>query len=309
MAELTAPGGTSSKEVRLGRDAPTTVDNLGPLADLMGTWIGTQGWELIAVPSGDPGGREGFTFIARPYVEVITFQTIGSAPVPNRGGPAGEMSIYGLVYEIRICDLVTNEPLHLETGMFLNLSDVKGGNPPDNPIARSATIPHGDSVLALGTSFDVAGPPDITPRSGVPDPGPEAPLGYADAWQVKIPSPCDPASEFNPALPTQVLTDQLAALQAAGTPVVKTTTLPLSTDNGGGIVNIPFVDANANATKFDCVFWIETIEVTPPGGGEPNFVQQLQYFQQTDISFLPQFGNPGQLIMWPHVNVNTMRKQ
>jgi hypothetical protein len=57
------------------------------------------------------------------------------------------------------------------------------------------------------------------------------------------------------------------------------------------------------------VFWIKTIEVTPPGGGEPNFVQQLQYFQQTNIEFLPQFGNPSQLIMWPHVNVNTMRKQ
>jgi hypothetical protein len=304
MAELTAPGGTSSAEVRLGRDAQTTTDKLGPLADLVGTWIGTQGWELIAVPSGDPGEKESFTFIARPYVEVITFQTTGSAPVPNRGGPAGEMSIYGLVYEIRIADLVTNEPLHLETGMFLNLSDVKGGMTPENPIVRSATIPHGDSVLALGTSFGVPGPPDITPRSGVPDPGPDAPLGYADAWQVEIPSPCDPASKFNPAVPTQVLTDALAGLN-----VVNTTTLSLSTDNGGGILNIPFVDAYAAATKFDCVFWIETIEATPPGGGEPNFVQQLQYFQQTNIEFLPQFGNPDQLIMWPHVNVNTMRKQ
>lgn len=304
MAELTAPGGTSSGTVRLGRDAQVTVNNLGPLADLDGTWIGTQGWELIAVPEGDPGGPEGFTFIARPYAEVITFTPMGSAPVPNRGGPAGEMFIYGLVYEVRICDLVTNEPLHLENGMFMNLSQVQGGTPPENPIARSATIPHGDSVLALGTASEVAGPPDITPSSGVPDPGPEAPLGYTDAWQVEIPSPCDPASKFNPAVPTQVLTDALAGLN-----VVKTTTLALSTDNGGGILNIPFVDANANATKFDCVFWIETIESTPPGGGEPVQVQQLQYLQQTNIEFLPQFGNPSQLIMWPHVNVNTMRKQ
>lgn len=304
MAELTAPGGTSIGTVRLGRDAPETVSRLGDLADLEGTWIGTQGWELIAVPSGEEGGAEGFTFIARPYVEIITFKTTGSAAVPNRGGPAGEMFIYGLVYEIRIADLVTNEPLHLETGMFLNLADVQGGTPPENPIARSATIPHGDSVLALGTSSNAPGPPDITPRSGVPDPGPDAPLGYADAWQVKIPSPCDPASEFNPAVPTEVLTDALAGLN-----VVNTTTLSLSTDNGGGIVNIPFLDANANATKFDCVYWIETIEATPPGGGAPVEVQQLQYFQQTNIEFLPQFGNPSELIMWPHVNVNTLRKQ
>jgi hypothetical protein len=304
MAELTAPDGTSGATVRLGRDAPTTVNNLGPLADLEGIWIGTQGWELIAVPAGDPGGREGFKFIARPYVEIITFKTTGSSPVPNRGGPAGEMFIYGLVYEIRICDLVTNEPLHLETGMFLNLSDVKGGTAPENPIARSATIPHGDSVLALGTWFDVPGPPDITPRTGVPDPGPDAPFGYTDQWLREIPSPCQPASTFNPAVPTQVLTDALAGLN-----VVKTTTLSLSTANGGGIVNIPFVDSNAAAPQFDCVFWIETIESTPPEGGDPVQVQQLQYFQQTNIEFLPQFGNPDQLIMWPHINVNTMKKQ
>jgi hypothetical protein len=304
MAELTAPGGTSSGVIRLGLNAQATVDNLGPLADLAGTWIGTQGWELIAVPSGDPGGQEGFTFIARPYVEVITFQTTGSAPVPNRGGPAGEMFIYGVVYEIRICDLVTNEPLHLETGMFLNLSDVQGGTAPENPIARSATIPHGDSVLALGTWSDEAGPPAITPRSAVPEPGKAAPLGYTDPWQAEIPSPCTPGATFNPAVPTQVLTDALVGLN-----IVKTTTLSLSTDNGGGILNIPFVDSNANASKFECVFWIETIEATPPGGGQPQQVQQLQYFQQTNIEFLPQFGNPSQLIMWPHVNVNTMRKQ
>ena len=78
-------------------------------------WIGSQGWELIAVPEGNPGGPEGFTFIARPYVEVVSFTPIG-APVPNRGGPVGEMFITGLMYDMRITDLVTNEPLHLKTG-------------------------------------------------------------------------------------------------------------------------------------------------------------------------------------------------
>jgi hypothetical protein len=304
MAELTAPGGTSMGLVRLGRDAQTSAAELGPLADLVGVWIGTQGWELIAVPEGDPGGREGFTFIARPYVEVVSFTPIG-APVPNRGGPAGEMFITGLMYDMRISDLVTNEPLHLETGMWLNLADVQGGTPPDQPIVRSASIPHGDSVLALGTSSETAGPPGIPVTSAVPDAGPETPLGYADDWQVEIPSPCDANVKFNPAHPNQVLGDAIAGLK-----VVKTTTLSVSTDGGGGILNIPFVDANANATRFACDYWIETIEATAPnGGGSPEQVQQLQYSQQTNIEFLPQFGNPDQLIMWPHVNVNTLRKQ
>jgi hypothetical protein len=303
MAELTAPGGTSMGLVRLGRDAGTSVAELGPLAHLVGAWIGSQGWELIAVPEGDPGGREGFTFIARPYVEVVSFTPIG-APVPNRGGPAGEMFITGLMYEMRITDLVTNEPLHLETGMWLNLSDVQGGTPPEQPIVRSASIPHGDAVLALGTSSETPGPPDIQLPSAVPYTGPETRLGYTDAWQIEIPSPCDPAVKFNPAVPNQVLKDALAGLN-----VVQTTTLSVSTDGGGGILNIPFVDANANATRFACDYWIETIEATPPNGGAPNLVQQLQYSQQTNIEFLPQFGNPGELIMWPHVNVNTLRKQ
>lgn len=303
MTELTAPGGTSLGFVRLGRDAQASAAELGPLADLVGTWIGSQGWELIAVPSGAPGGKEGFTFIARPYIEVVSFVPIG-APVPNRGGPAGEMFITGLMYDMRITDLVTNEPLHLETGMWLNLADVQGGTAPDNPIVRSASIPHGDSVLALGTSSEAAGPPAIPLPSAVPDPGPNPEFGYTDAWQVEIPSPCNPAVKFNPASPNQVLQDALSGLD-----VVKTRTLSVSTANGGGILNIPFVDANAAATLFTCDYWIETIEGTPAGGGSPQLVQQLQYSQQTNIEFLPQFGNPDELIMWPHVNVNTLRKQ
>jgi len=304
MAELTAPGGTSMGLVRLGRNAQTTVAELGPLADLVGVWIGSQGWELIAVPEEDPDGREGFTFIARPYVEVVSFTPIG-APVPNRGGPAGEMFITGLMYDMRITDLVTNEPLHLETGMWLNLADVQGGSPPDRPIVRSASIPHGDSVLALGTSTETAGPPDIPLTSAVPEAGPEPPFGYADAWQVQIPSPCDANVKFNPAQPNQVLADAIAELK-----VVKTTTLSVSTDGRGGILSIPFVAANANATRFACDYWIETIQGTATNdGGSPDHVQQLQYSQQTNIEFLPQFGNPDQLIMWPHVNVNTLRKQ
>jgi hypothetical protein len=303
MADLTAPGGTSMGVVRLGRDAETSVAELGPLADLVGVWIGTQGWELIAVPQGPPGGRESFTFIARPYAEIVTFTPIG-APVPNRGGPAGEMFITGLMYDMRIADLVTNEPLHLETGMWLNLSGVQGGTLPDQPIVRSASIPHGDSVLAIGTSSETAGPPDIPLPSAIPDPGPKPEPGYTEAWLSQIPSPCDANVKFNPAIPNQVLVDALAGLK-----VVETTTLSVSTDNGGGVLNIPFVDANANTTRFACDYWIETIEATPPSGGPPERVQQLQYSQQTNIEFLPQFGNPDQLIMWPHVNVNTLRKQ
>jgi hypothetical protein len=215
------------------------------------------------------------------------------------------MKITGLMYEMRITDLVTNEPLHLEAGMWLNAADVDGGRPPDLPIVRMASIPHGDSILALGTSNNISGPPDIPLPSAVPDPGPNPPFGYTDAWQVEIPSPCNRAAKFNPAVPNQVLKDALAGLK-----VVRTTTLSISTDGGGGIMNIPFVDENAKATRFACDYWIETIEGAPSDSAGPTEqVQQLQYSQQTNIEFIPQFGQPDSLIMWPHVNVNTLRKQ
>ena len=50
MAILTAPGGTSVHATRLGIPAKAEASNLGPLQDLVGTWHGSNGWELIAVP-------------------------------------------------------------------------------------------------------------------------------------------------------------------------------------------------------------------------------------------------------------------
>ncbi|MGH2722537.1 MAG: hypothetical protein ACRDJO_13195, partial [Actinomycetota bacterium] len=94
------PQTTSVGITRLGRDAGTSVADLGPLADLVGTWMGGRGWELIALPAGQPGGRETFRLLVRPYFEVMTFTPVG-APVPDRGGPNGDIFLTGLAYELR----------------------------------------------------------------------------------------------------------------------------------------------------------------------------------------------------------------
>jgi len=173
--------------------------------------------------------------------------------------------------------------------MWLNL-----GESQEQPIVRQASIPHGDVFLALGTSSTASGPPDIPSTSAIPDAGPKTPLGYTDPWMT-------PVDGFHPGTPNMVLQEAIA-----GQDVAQTITLSVSTQNGGGIVNIPFVDQHANATQFTCDYWIETIKDATTG----EEVQQLQYSQQTNIEFLQSFGGPpGQLIMWPHVNVNTLRKQ
>jgi THAP4-like, heme-binding beta-barrel domain len=302
MVELTARGSTSLGTTRLGRPASLIAEELGSLADLVGTWFGTHGWEMIAVPRGE----KQFLLIVRPYAEVITFATLG-APVPNRGAVEPDIDIGGLIYDMRISDLETNEPLHLENGMWLDLGATQSPR-----IARMAAIPHGDTFLALGDmSVDAVAEgaqdgaqarPTIPKISGLPITGEGMPPGYTD--QYLHPS----VKGFSPVSPNTVLEEDLGNLK-----VVKTVTLSVSTQTAtGGILNIPFVTKNANTTAFQATYWIETVEVAKkdPSGKVigTEHVQQLQYSQQSNLEFFKRPDGHG-LIMWPHVNVNTLRKQ
>ena len=272
---------------RLGRGAAASASELGPLADLVGTWFTNNGVEAIAVPTTAPNGKESFRLIVRPYIEVLTITPIG-APVPNRGGPAGDMFINGLKYDLRVTDAVTTEPLHVENGMWLFL-----GEGQDPAVARLASVPHGDAVLAVGTAATIQGPPNIPDRSALPLTGPKPPLGYTDPY-LRAGFGFD-SSNFNAGLQEVVKSQN----------IVQTTTLSVATEGGGGISNIPFVNANAATTAFFCDYWIETVQ-----SANGSQTMQLQYSQQTDIEFLPTFGGPpGSRIMWPHVNTATLVKQ
>lgn len=274
--------------VRLSGSPTDTNNALGPLADLVGTWVGNTGWNMIALPQDND-----FILLVRPYVETITFAALG-APVPDRQGQGNPtLFISGLSYELHVSDAETNQPMHLENGMWLLLNQDEKQDPGNPSISRHSIVPHGDSLAALGNYSTIEGPPPISDRNGVPDPGPDVLPGYLDAYgEVKAP--------FEP-------TNTVSTLQSvlAGQKVRKTTTMSVDTNNSGGIVNIPFVVKHANASRLQCIFWIETV-VGPDGS---DFLQ-LQYFQQTDLNFLPTFGGPpGSLIMWPHTNVNTLVKQ
>ncbi len=284
--------------VRLSQeDVPTT---LGPLARFVGTWVGNHGWNLIAVPQApkEPGGKEFFTLLVRPYYETITFTPLGVL-VPDRGA-SETLSIFGLEYTLRVSDLLTKEPLHLENGMWLYMNDPqKLGSP---SIARHATVPHGNSVLALGSFRMTEGPPSIPDISSMPDSQPEgAPFGYADVYDPPLePQDLqDIVPHFVKSNPNKVLQDAVSEQN-----ILDTVTFDLSTQNGGGIVNIPFVEQNANATAFNATFWLERVK--HPQTGDVH--DQLQYSQQTNLEFLTKEGGQG-LVMWPHVNVNTLVRQ
>jgi hypothetical protein len=284
--------------VRLSGSAAQVADQLGPLAGLEGTWHGTDGWNMIAVPSKNHT-RSTYTLLVQNYSETITFKAIG-APVPNRGGEE-EQFITGLTYELMVTDNTTQGVLHIENGMWLNMADVQAQ--PDGPvkalapmpftIARTASIPHGDIVMALGNATTSNGDFSIPSINALPVDMGKTDLGYLDPYKIIKLFP--QFSARNPNLMLQkAIEDQT---------IGNVTTIHVDTHNTGGhISNIPFIHEHVNASRFFSTFWIQDVIVNGL-----NF-KQLQYSQQADLDFLPKVGLPG-LIMWPHVNVNTLRKQ
>ncbi|MFC0181532.1 heme-binding protein [Pseudarcicella hirudinis] len=270
--------------LRLGGSAQETNSLFGPLEGLIGTWVGAKGWNLIAVPN----QKGGFRLLVAPYIETLIITPL-STPTPNRGTSIIQ-EVPTLMYSLTINDLNDGSLLHAENGTWLLLPDC----PSEFTIARQASVPHGDSVLALGSSYVTEGPPNIGAISTLPITGGGAPLGYTDPYLVPLPA------GFNKVNPNATLLDDIKDQK-----IIKTTTLSVSTANQGGISNIPFITKNANTTLFEATFWIETVQ--NPATGQT--FQQLQYSQNTIIEFIPQFQDPSKLIEWPHVNINTLVKK
>jgi hypothetical protein len=276
---------------------------LGPLAPLVGTWQGSGGWNLIAVPAPPSSSKvPGFTLLLAQIIDTITFKPI-LALVPNRGGLVGVMQIPGLYYEQTVYQQpgptdVKQPPqlMHIENGMWLLMPlpqpPMPGTQkPPANwvpQVARLSTIPHGNSLVAVGEVTESNGGPDIPIRSARPDIGQVNFLpGYMDPYLFGV--------KINTADMNEVLRNANQGVQFK-----QTVTLDVSTASGGGIANIPFIQANAEARSFKSTFWIETLQAD----SQPS---RLQYSQQADLFFISRPDGEG-LIKWPHVTVSTLTK-
>jgi hypothetical protein len=273
---------------RAGAPASQSLDDLGPLGDLAGRWFGS-GFNMIAVPNHQGGSI--FRLIVNATSESIDFTPITGA-VPDRGSEQDDIEIFGLTYLQAVNDATTHEGIHVETGMWLNVPATASPTDPAT-IVRQSTIPHGDSVLAQGLATVVAGPPQFAPANTMPSPvpgQPEPPLGYTDPYLKGTFPP-----GFTMSDPNQALRDTLATQNDSGLSIASTTALPVDTATGGGILNTPFVQANANATRLTATFWIETVQ-RPDGS---HFLQ-LQYTQTVLLVFSG--------VVWPHVSVGTLIK-
>ena len=120
------------------------------------------------------------------------------------------------------------------------------------------------------------------------------PLGYSDVYLERAAKFGLDMDDFNLQLKKDL----------AGLTVTHTSTIVVDSKNGGGILNIPFIVDRANATRFQTTFWIETVK----DDSGLSFLQ-LQYTQIINIEFHHPFGGGDGLIVWPHLNINTMRKQ
>lgn len=301
--------------------------DLGPLKLLPGHWHSERGgWNMIALPFAPPGIN--FRILMNQYQEDLKF-TLVDKGVPNRGIDSSsdkdtDQFLVTLDYEQQIKQIAVEDSpkstkagapglaIHHEPGLWLHMTNetTKGLD-----IARLATIPHGDSVLALGKSETIEGKPEIPVQDGLPI-GVSQDLSNLDNKYLEpyrhfeddpffgnVPSGTQGFPGF---FPTDLNAILRFALDADPTPVVKTTILHVDTTlQDAGIVNIPFIVREANATEMKSTFWIQELDEKDEYG-KPKL--RLQYSQLVFLDFFKRPGDSDELIRWPHVSINTLDK-
>ena len=310
-------------------------EDLGPLKHLPGTWsnkpnLEGRGWNIIALPfATNPGEGFNYRVLMNQYNEDLVFSTVDKG-VPNRGikrnGQTQEADqfVVTLDYEQKIDQIaaadvpdsgLAGDPglaIHHEPGLWLHMLNERTNG---LDIARLGTIPHGDSVLALGRSEKVPGLADIpAPVSALPI-GVNDDLGrnpYLAPYKHFVDNPFKGVLEHVPGFPGFVPTDttnllKLANQDLGGFEVKRTTVLEVdSTIEQAGVVNIPFIVKQANAASMRSTFWIQ--ELRKGRGKDKERKLRLQYLQVVILDFFDRRdGMPG-LIRWPHISINTLEK-
>lgn len=303
------------KFIDTGRErsvAKSGDEDLGPFRLLAeGVWKSeNRGWNMIALPFAD--GQHQYRLLLNQYKEDLTFPKVVKG-VLNRGidpqtGAIQDQTLVGLDYEQAISQIAAaDQPrsgqlgnidgeIHHEPGLFLHMSE-----PLTNglDIARLATIPHGDSVLAMGKAEEhIEGPPIIDEISGLPIGGTtDLDHSYLSPYNFFHENPF--IGVFDPTLPNALLNEANEELN-----IIRHTRLHFDTKlESGGIINIPFIVKQANATEMTSTFWISEIE-----NDHGDIELQLQYSQTVMLDFFDRTDGEEGLIKWPHVSINTLRK-
>ena len=277
VSSLTAVRAVSSK-----------VPGLGPLAAFTGAFRG-NGFNTIFRPdsSQTPTQLPSPVSGSDNVLELnLTQETLSFSPslgsVPNRGEVQGDIFLNGVPYLQTITDVtVPSQPIgiHFEPGLWMHVPETQDPHE-GTTLARMASIPHGTTIEAQGTSVIIKGKPDIksiditpfttgSPKSKIPFPS----QTVTNEKTARIPQ--DLSSFVKAGTITQkILTDPTTLLRnhIASQTITSTTVITISTKAaaplfGGGTDNIAFLlgdkkatAPNAEALSMEAVFWIETVE-------------------------------------------------
>lgn len=349
---------TKDQYKRRYEKAKTGAEELGPLQLLPGKWEGVgTGWNMIALPF--DGANFKFRILMNQYNEKLQFTTVGEnvenrglkAVIDNSDNPTGspedDQFVVALDYQQEINQINAEDtpesgglagnpekPIHHEPGLWLYMKnlraidkDIAGTQGGDGieisdsviEVARLAAIPHGNSLLALGTANTVDGMPEIPPVSGLPigrfedlstpdydfltDP-------YLAPYKHYINSPFMGTVTGIPGFPGFNPRDMNEILRFAnqGIDIDSTTVLTVDTTRqDGGIVNAPFVTKQAEPVSMKSTFWIQNLKEKNKDGRPKKL--RLQYSQVIMLDFFRarEDGHPDRA-QWPHISINTLEK-
>jgi hypothetical protein len=325
--------------------------DLGPLEQLLGVWTGRgTGWNMIALPfQNAPAPPAGFKFrvLMNQYDEELQF-TFVDDNVPNRGltrpgDPDSDQFVVTLDYQQKIKQVVAEDrpvsglagppglAIHHEPGLWLyeknrrSKDDQIQGNVVSEvelDVARLASIPHGNSVLALGKSERHKGMPEIPRISGLPSgrfedvTSPDYdfrdalnPDPYLAPYKHYIDNPFMGTAAGVPGFPGFSPADMNQILRFAnrGVNIVRTTTLTVdSTRKRAGISNVPFSVREAEPVSMKSTFWIQELDEKDQTG-KPKL--RLQYSQVVMLNFFrPREDELPERAAWPHISIATLEK-
>ena len=265
--------------------------SLGPLAAFTGEWAGS-GFNTIFRPDSTKTptpfpipvpGTDNVLELNLTSESMSFSPSLGS--VPNRGMVQGDIFLNGVPYLQAINDVTIpgqSVGIHIEPGLWMIVpatTDPKEGT----TLVRMGSIPHGNTIVAQGTSTTINGPPTIPAVDITP---------FFTATKLKNPFPSQTAANNNTARIPQnltgtaitqaMLTDPNSVLRAAiaGQKITATTQISISTSPatplfGGGAENIAFLlgdtaaitnpngpGQNAQTVLMTATFWIETVQHT-----------------------------------------------
>lgn len=269
--------------------ASTPPPSLGPLADFVGKWVG-NGFNTIFRPDSGvtptplptPAGGDNVLELNLTEESLTFSPSLGT--VPNRGsGDQSDIFLNGVPYLQAVSDVTNGQPvgIHVEPGLWVAVP-VTTDPAEGQTVARMASIPHGTTIEAQGTSTTVNGAPNIPPVDITPfitgNPGQLIPFPSQTAANQGTPRiPQDLTSFIAAGTITQaMLTDPNTLLRnhISGQRIVSTIVISIDTNavapiTGGGTDNIAFLQGgppsgrpNAQSLEMKATFWIETVEHT-----------------------------------------------